>query len=280
MTTGNRYGRVSRLELTAERAGAETVLSHAYARAPYRVMKPFSATRPGGSLRVMTMSSSAGIMAGDEQQVRVAVEAGASLTVTSQAFEKVHRMLGDAAARRDVVLTVGAGARLVFLQQPVIPYAGSRFATSTQVELADGSASLAYGEVLCCGRVARGERFQFDRFVNRVDVRVGGALAYADNTVLEPAGADYEGLGFFEGYTHLANGVLLGPDLDEERFADVRARLAERTWELGIIGGVTHLGSVGAHAADDVGAPRGWLVKLLGTRADELQALLAAIIDM
>lgn len=244
------------------------MLSHAYARAPYRVMKPFAAEQPGGPLRVMTMSSSAGIMAGDEQRVRVSVGPGAALAVTSQAFEKVHRMVGDGAARRTVALTVGAGGSLAFVQQSVIPYAGSRFTTETQVELACETAQLAYGEVLCCGRVARGEQFQFERFVNRVDVRVGGMLVYADNTVLEPAKLDCRGLGFFEGYTHLANGVFMGPDYDEERFVAARAYLAERTEALGMIGGITHLGA---------GAASGWLVKLLGTRADALQSLLVKL---
>ncbi len=269
MGAANRYGRVSLLALDAVRQGDATVLAHAETTAPYRVMRPFSDAGPGGFARVIAMSSSAGLLAGDEQRVRVHVGPSASLAVSAQAYEKVHRMEGDGAAARDVALGVEASGRLMFAQQPVIPFSGSRFSGTTRIDLADATASLLYSEIVCAGRVARGERFAFTRFSNRVQVRVGGRLLYADNLLLDPAGADLASLGMFEGFTHLASLVAFRPHLSEEAFERARAQLAAAAADGAVAGGITHIGGSGA--------PVGWAVRLLGMRAQDLEGLLAGV---
>lgn len=287
--SANRYGRTSRLELSAVRgADGRTVLARAYATQPYRVMKPFADSRNPAFAQVITMSSSAGLMEGDAQRVRVTVGAGAALAVRAQAFEKVHRMDGPGEAARTTELAVAPGGRLRFLQQPVIPYAGSRFAGATTVQLADAAAAVAYGEVIACGRAAAGERFAFCRFANRVLVTVAGEPVFADNLVLDPAADDVAGLGMFEGFTHMASLVIVAPDLAEERFDAARAALRALTDPEGatafdgdstsgnaalaftpgdaLIGGITHLGRVAGAS--------GWAVRLLGNRAQDLQRAL------
>lgn len=301
----NRYGRTSRLELEAALgAGGRTVLARAYATQPFRVMKPFEDPRSPTFAQVIAMSSSAGLMEGDAQRLRVAVGAGAALSVRAQAFEKIHRMDGAGWAARATELAVAPGGRLRFLQQPVIPYAGSRFTGDTVVELADATAGVAYGEVIACGRAAAGERFAFSSFANRALVTVASEPAFADNLVLDPGADDVAGLGMFEGFAHMGSLVVLAPDLSAERFEAARSALCALTdpdegavaWDdapagffgardLGarglsaqgeptasfvpggaLIGGITHLG--------EVAGATGWAVRLLGDRAQDLQRAL------
>lgn len=275
MGAANRYGRVSLLSLDAVRQGDATVLAHVETSAPYRVMRPFTDAEPGGFARVITMSSSAGLLAGDEQRVRVHVGPAASLSVRAQAYEKVHRMEGDGTAVRGVALKVEPEGRLMFAQQPVIPYAGSKFSGTTRIDLADASASLLYSEVICCGRVARGERFAYTRFSNRVQIRVGERLRYADNLVLDPARADLAGMGMFEGFTHLASLVAIGPHLSEEAFERAREQLALPVADGTAAGGITHLGDAGGTGA--ASGSVGWAVRLLGLRAQDLEEALAEV---
>lgn len=272
--SANRYGRQSRLELAARRGGAgETVLAHVYATQPFRVMKPFTAADAPQVAQVIVMSSSAGLMEGDEQVERVEVGPGAAIAVRAQAFDKVHRMDGPGEATRDVALRVAAGGRALFLQQPIIPFARSRFRGSASIELADGTAAVAYGEVIACGRVARGERFAFTRFSNRVLLTVDGTPLFGDNLVLDPAEGDLAGLGMFEGRTHAASLVMAAPWLSEEGFEAARSWLAEEIEDRGQgIGGITRLGAA-------AGAT-GWAVRLLGDRADQLQGALAHLARM
>ncbi len=285
VTTANRYGRPTVLELETIRgpAGA-TTLEHAFATPPLRVMKPLHSPTAPEWAHVVAMSSSAGLMEGDAQCVRVAVGSGAALAMSSQAYEKVHRMAGPGGASRETLLEVAAGGRLLYWQQPVIPFAGSRFAGSTRIDLADATAQVAYAEVVSCGRVARGERFRFARFVSRVQVCVGGEPVFADNLVLDPAENDLEGLGFFEGCTHLASLVVLGPGCTEETFRSARELISRETEAAQevvcadegarcstptVMGGVTRLRCASG--------TRGWAVRLLGCRAQDLERNLARV---
>lgn len=296
----NKFGRTSELRARAEARGegaaSHTVLSELYATMPFKVMRPFSladdelvgagprARRATGELargaQAMVMSASAGVMAGDDQSVEVAVGAGAALQVTTQSYEKIHRMEGDGSARRVTRLSVGPGGYLDYRPQPQIPFAGSDYASETTAELADDTAALVYEEVLSCGRAARGERFGYRRYRNHVLVRVGDEPVYLDNTIYDPALMDMEGLGLYEGFTHLANLVLVNVGVMPGAFEAARDYLRDQTGVIGaaaggpvgaaqgseaVAGGITRLGS------GDVA------VRLLGHRAQRLGDVLARV---
>ncbi len=286
----NKFGRVSELDLVAERRGEKTVLAGISATMPFHVMHPFEMPTAGlvgaagaeglapSAAQVMVMSTSAGIMAGDDQAIRVEVGAGAALQVTSQAFEKIHRMGEGLSARRSTRLVVADGAYLDYSPQPTIPFAGSAYASDTVAELAGPSARLVYQEVLSCGRAARGERFEYRSFRNHVRVNVAGLPVYLDNAVFEPATMPMEDFGLYEGFSHLGNLVLVNCRIGEAAFTAARDYLREETGVIGaaagspvgaaegseaVAGGVTRL------ASGDV------CVRLLGHRAQRVDDVLA-----
>ena len=265
---------------------------------PSREVAPAQEVVPA---QVMVMSVSAGIMAGDEQRIDVKVGPDAVLQMTTQSFEKIHRMEEGAHAERATRLRVASGAYLDYSPLPQIPFAGSAFTSETTIELADKTARLVYGEILSAGRVARGERFAYRWYRNHVRVSVAGRPIFLDNTFYESTGAagelasggfgagvpagvaplamDMEGFGLYEGYTHLANLVLVNLGISDETFTAVRGYLREVTGTIGasampapatgvstgddeVAGGITRLAS-----GDCV-------VKLLGRRAQRLQDVL------
>lgn len=92
----------------------------------------------------------------------------------------------------------------------MIPYAQSAFESTMEFDLADKSSGLFLLEIISCGRKASDERFQYRKFASRVNIRRGGQLIYRDNTRYEPDKMDMEGIGMYEGYTHMANIFLSG----------------------------------------------------------------------
>lgn len=285
----NRFGRLSELRIVARRSKGQagsprTELADVYFSMPLKVMKPFwpgdlgeegagGAVCPPGLMRVMTMSTSAGTMAGDDQRIDVDVACGAALEVTNQAFEKIHRMEEGGSARRVTHLRVGRGAFLRYTPQPTIPFAGSAFSSTTFVTLEDATSRLVYGEILSAGRVARGECFAFSSYGNRVEVRCAGSPVYIDNTLYQPGpsgmlpGMGLADLGFFEGFTHLSNLLLVNMGLgarDVDRLRDHLHELCGQEEPGGIgevAGGITELAS-GDH-----------VVRLLGRNAQRLQRI-------
>ena len=306
----NKFGKISELRLVAARRGEKTVLEDVSATMPFHVMHPFEvptaglacacasaglpsgggaadaagATRTAGGVlapvaaQVMVMSASAGIMAGDAQRIDVSVSEGAALQVTTQAFDKVHRMGEGESASRSTSLRVADGGYLDYSPQPTIPFADSAFAATTAVELEGPDARFVYEEVLSCGRAARGERFGYRSFRNHVRVDVAGTPVYVDNTVYEPGLMPMEEFGFYEGFSHLGNLVIVNCRVGAAAFAAARDYLREETGVIGaaagspvgaatgseaVAGGVTRL------ASGDV------CVRLLGHRAQRVGDVLA-----
>ena len=79
-------------------------------------------------------------------------------------------------------MTVQAGAILVILPGPAIPYQGCRFYQRAEIELHPGAHCL-WGDVWTAGRYARGkdsEQFRFETVVQDLTVRRHHQLVYRD----------------------------------------------------------------------------------------------------
>jgi urease accessory protein len=128
-------------------------------------------------------------------------------------------------ARRETTLTVESGALLVYSPLPAIPFAGSAFESRTSICLRDSDSRLAYSEILSCGRSARGERFAWRHYQNRVSVFEQGKLIYFDNSVFRPAETNMESFVMFEGYSHLSTLLLVNIPLSPEQMEAIRRDL-------------------------------------------------------
>lgn len=258
--TDNSFGKVSKLSVKASQKDGRTILSDLSFTAPYKIMFPFE--KPDGGIQIMPLCASAGIMKGDTQEFTFVVEEGADLEVLSQSFDKIHKMDGDGSALRTTQVSVAKNSVLYYFPQPVIPFAGSAFDSVMNIELEDETSRLFLQEIITCGRNSMEERFGYRRFSSRVDIRRGGRRIYRDNTRYEPEKMDMEGMGMYEGYTHVANIFLTGP----------LPGLKDQIWDLlereECEGGVTAL--TGGDLA----------VRLYGTRAQKLQQITEQIKTM
>lgn len=137
----------------------------------------------GAELDAVLVNTAGGVAGGDRFDLDIAVDAGAQLTVSTAAAEKVYRAL-DAAAAVDVKLRVGAGAELAWLPQETILFDQSRLARNIEVELA-GDARLMLAEALVFGRTGMGERLERGTLTDRWRVRREGRLVYAETVRLD-----------------------------------------------------------------------------------------------
>jgi urease accessory protein len=175
----NGAGRIGgvRLELVAGPRGTE--LGACYQQVPLRVLPLFLGA--GQPALVYLLNPTAGLMDGDGHFVQLHAAAGTRSVAVGQSATRIHPCLHGYAAQRWSV-HVEAGAILVVLPGPAIPYQGSRYVQHVEVELAEGAA-LVWGDVWFAGRYARGdasERFLFDRIVQSLMVRRGGRLVFRD----------------------------------------------------------------------------------------------------
>ena len=131
------------------------------------------------------VNTAGGMTGGDRFDIDINVGAGARLSVTTAAAEKVYRSLGPD-TEIGVKLAVGPGAALAWLPQETILFDRVRLHRTIDLHLA-ADAKLLLAEAIVFGRSAMGETVSCGRMLDRWRVRVGGALVFAETIRLDGA---------------------------------------------------------------------------------------------
>ncbi|MDR0819231.1 MAG: urease accessory protein UreD [Oscillospiraceae bacterium] len=166
--------------------------------APLKFAKPFYRE---GVTEFMYMCAGPGLLDGDSLNMTYEIGKDCSAMVTGQSYTKIFKSEREGASM-SVSVNVGENASLFYCPAPTIPFAGSRYKANSVVGLTRSS-RLLLCDAVSCGRVGMGERFEFDSFNSRISVYVDGELVFLDNTRLVPEEVRPDGIGFFEGHTHL-----------------------------------------------------------------------------
>lgn len=272
-SSANQFGRTSRVFIQTGAVNGVTELEDVYFTAPFKVMRPFE--KENGWKEIMIMSVSAGTMAGDRQEYELKIGQGSRVQITSQAYEKIHRMK-EGFAERETEITVEPGAVLYYRPQPVIPFAGSDFRSRTGIHLRGSDSRLIMSDILCSGRAAMGESFAYRYYSNLVEVYKTDSrkydeefLYYRDNTKYSPGtnGMDMAGFGMYEGYGYLLNLLFCNINVDQDTMIRIREYLEELENEQ-MTGGCT----------------RTWdgdlVVRVLGRSVEKLEELAEKIVKM
>lgn len=254
----NKFGKTSRIAFRAVNQDGRTIVEDLSFTAPFKITHPFY--KPDQTMQIIPLSASAGIMEGDVQEFDIRVEPEARLEVTSQSFEKIHRM-AEGKARRNAVVRVAENAYCFYNPLPAIPFAGSAYESRTEIILEDQSSRFVLQEILCCGRKAMGEVFACRSYQSLVQVHRAGRLIYRDNTRFEPEIMDMEGIGMYEGYSHLSNILLCGFGESESRLERIRDILSGETQ---VAGGATML--VEGNIAIRILGQNAWKLQEIGKR--------------
>lgn len=139
--------------------------------------------RAARSLEAVLINTSGGLTGGDRMSWRVEAEAGARLTLTTQACEKIYRAR-DGRAEVTVSLNGAAGARIDWLPQETILFDQAALARTLEADLAADARLLAV-EAVILGRTAMGETVQRGALRDRWRIRREGQLVFADDLHFE-----------------------------------------------------------------------------------------------
>jgi urease accessory protein len=202
---------VLRLRLGPRRGRTDVV--DQYWRIPLQVLPP-SYQDEDDEAYVYVLNPTGGIVQGDRLLTEVEVEAGARVLLSTQSATKVYRMDESWAEERNRFALHG-DAVLEYLPDQTIPFAGSRLYRSTCVELDPGS-TLILTDLVAAGRVARGERFAFDRLFMEVSVAVGGRRRLLDRLDLAASGSRPDRPGLWEGYSYYGSLYAYSPTMGAE----------------------------------------------------------------
>jgi urease accessory protein len=167
-----------RLELIA--SGGKTRLGECFQQIPLRVMKAFHFAGERAAL-LYILNPTVGLLDGDAHRIELVVREGCRAVVAGQSANRIHPAQAGFSTQQWHI-RVEAGAELVVLPGPAIPYRGCRYYQHARIDLV-GDARLIWGDIWLPGRYARGaasELHAFDTVVQDVEVRRDGALVYRD----------------------------------------------------------------------------------------------------
>jgi urease accessory protein len=173
-------GQIGGVRLELVPGGDKTRLGACYQQVPLRVLPPFQFP-PDPAALLYLLNPTAGLLDGDAHLVEVTAQPGTRAVVTGQSANRVHPAVAGFSTQQWKV-HVCAGAELVVLPGPTIPYQGCRYYQRAVIDLELG-ARLIWGDIWLPGRYARGtasEWFQFDRIVQELEVRRAGELVFRE----------------------------------------------------------------------------------------------------
>ncbi len=139
---------------------------------------------PQGSSQAIVINTGGGLAGGDRFEYSFSCAAQASLTLTSQAAERVYRTLGPPAVI-STQISIEQGARLYWLPQETILYEGSSLVRQYEVKLA-GDAKFLSLEPVVFGRTEMGEALASVRLKDRWRIWHDGCLVHADDIAIGP----------------------------------------------------------------------------------------------
>lgn len=106
------------------------------------------------------MSSSGGILQGDELNVDIRAGPGTLSHFTNQAATKIYKT-ENSLALQNVSISLEKNSYMEFIPNQIIPYKLSRFNQVVSLKV-DRSSTMVYSEIISAGRIAFGEKFDFD----------------------------------------------------------------------------------------------------------------------
>lgn len=227
--SASRVGREGRLDLAFERERGRTVLRERRFALPLQFLEPIDLAGDGSAC-VPLLNPTGGVLGGDRLRTRISVGPGAAVCVTTPSATRVYRSDG-AVARIETRIEVAAGAVLEYVPEHLIPHPGARLEQRLEVDVAEGGRALVW-DAYALGRVARGERFRFERLDLSSRVRVAGRLAFLDQVRLVPSDPAPEPAA---GLSYVGTLVAVGPETGSwgEWAAELESRAAPADTRVG-----------------------------------------------
>lgn len=246
-------GKYGVLEMGFERDGlGRTVLRHLHREVPLIVQQAlyFDESLPSMAC-VYILSSGGPNLDGDRFSVGVELGEGTMAHISTGAATVIATMEHDCARQRQSI-TLEEGAYLEWLPRAMIPCAHSRYSSTTELIVAP-SATVIFSEVVACGRLHSGERFDYDEFsLSTLVCRPSGEVVVRDALRLAPSCHSPTHWAQLGAHTHFGSVVIISPaevttrlyeELRPEVGDDLRMSVARLADDAGLVIRLTGVGS-------------------------------------
>ena len=162
-------------------------------------------------LHLMLMSSSPGILDGDDYNIKIELEKDCSLQLHTQAYQRLFNMKFGATQQLQVLMEEDSS--FCYLAHPSVPHEESIFTGRNDFYLAN-NCKMIFGEILTCGRKLNAEMFLFSKYQSITNIFINDKLVVKENLLMKPAFINVHAIGQLENYTHQASMIWLQENID------------------------------------------------------------------
>jgi urease accessory protein len=181
-------GKVGILSLKLERDSetGKTVIREQYTRVPLFTQRAMYLEESLPAMAyVYIVSPSGGILQGDRYRIDITLDNNTFAHVTTQGATRIYKMEKNYASQI-VNIKVGDGSYFEYIPDQIIPFRNSRFYQEVELLVHD-NATMIYSEVIVPGRVASGEKFEYDLcYIKTIARNHLGKTRFIDVVKLEP----------------------------------------------------------------------------------------------
>ena len=181
---------ILRLKLEMDQGTGKTVIREQYCRVPLFIQRTIylEETLPAMAY-VYIISPSGGILQGDRYRIDIRLSTNAVAHVTTQGATRIYKMEKNYGTQK-VIIKVGKGSYLEYIPDQIIPFRNSRFYQEVELSVHD-NATMIYSETIVPGRVASGEKFQYDIcYIKTIARNQSGKPRFIDIVKLDPKKED------------------------------------------------------------------------------------------
>jgi len=249
-----------KIELQANE-NSKTYIKSLLSKAPFLIQKAmYPDTSYPYFAHIYMMSSSGGILQGDEQKIDVVMDRNSAARITTQSATKIYKMEGGYASQY-INIHSQEGSYLEFVPHQIIPFKSSRFYQEVNLEVEE-NAVLIYSEIISAGRIASGEKFDFDLCFLRTSAHRNGRILFTD--VMSLSHKDKTNLESVFGRKDVFSTVyIIGSSIQIERIVDEINLATENTSLLASCSNLPH--------------DSGIIVRILADSVSEIVALTESI---
>jgi len=135
------------------------------------------------------ISPSGGILQGDRYRTDITIGKNALAHVTTQGATRIYKMENNYGTQM-VNIRVDEGGYLEYIPDQIIPFRNSRFYQDVELKVHE-KATIIYSETIVPGRVASGEKFQYDIcYIKTIARYQSGKPRFIDIVKLDPMKED------------------------------------------------------------------------------------------
>jgi len=237
-----------------------TSIGEQHISAPWHLSKPYWS---GGVLLIQAVNATAGIFSGDRLEMKIHLQAGASVLLTSPSASRIHTMPhGEASLHQHIQLAPESW--LEWMPELFIPQRNCRYRQTTVIDVAPKARAYIV-ESIAPGRVAHGEAFVFSRLQWSTRFRINNQLVFSERYELNPDNGSLRDLKTADVSRYMATAYIIHP-----------GDLPFRDWQQEVMNwndGSVFIG--GTKPADDF-----YLFRIVADSSERLKETLGRLRDM